>query len=144
MQPTEQQPGTGPADTTPDQQDATTADNEVGHPRRIRSFVRRAGRTSTGQQRAIDDLGPRFLLPYAEAPLDWDATFGRTGAKRIFEIGFGMGETTAHIAQLRPDDDFLGVEVHEPAWARCSSSLASARSATSASFRTTRWKCSRR
>jgi tRNA (guanine-N7-)-methyltransferase len=114
MQPTEQQPGTGPADTTPDQQDATTADNEVGHPRRIRSFVRRAGRTSTGQQRAIDDLGPRFLLPYAEAPLDWDATFGRTGAKRIFEIGFGMGETTAHIAQLRPDDDFLGVEVHEP------------------------------
>lgn len=113
MQPTEQQPGTGPADTTPDQQDATTADNEVGHPRRIRSFVRRAGRTSTGQQRAIDDLGPRFLLPYAEAPLDWDATFGRTGAKRIFEIGFGMGETTAHIAQLRPDDDFLGVEVHE-------------------------------
>lgn len=111
MQPNEQ-PGTGPAEPSPEQQDAASAD--IGHPRRIRSFVRRAGRTSTGQQRAIDELGPRFLLPYAAAPLDWDAAFGRTGARRIFEIGFGMGETTAHIAQLRPDDDFLGVEVHEP------------------------------
>ena len=81
---------------------------------RQNALVRRAGRTSTGQQRAIDELGPRFQLPYTTEPLDWDAAFGRTGAKRIFEIGFGMGETTAHIAQLRPDDDFLGVEVHEP------------------------------
>ncbi|WP_426398792.1 tRNA (guanosine(46)-N7)-methyltransferase TrmB [Ralstonia sp. R-29] len=114
MQPIEQ-PGTGPDDITPESQDANTTDgSETGHPRRIRSFVRRAGRTSTGQQRAIDELGPRFQLPYAAEPLDWEAAFGRTGAKRIFEIGFGMGETTAHIAQLRPDDDFLGVEVHEP------------------------------
>lgn len=118
MQPIEQ-PGTGPDDITPESQDTHAAEGaetgaENGHPRRIRSFVRRAGRTSTGQQRAIDELGPRFLLPYAAEPLDWDASFGRSGAKRIFEIGFGMGETTAHIAQLRPDDDFLGVEVHEP------------------------------
>ena len=118
MQPTEQ-PGTGPDDATPESQDTNAAagadtGTEVGHPRRIRSFVRRAGRTSSGQQRAIDALGPRFLLPYATEPLDWDAAFGRTGAKRIFEIGFGMGETTAHIAQLRAGDDFLGVEVHEP------------------------------
>lgn len=109
MQPIEQ-PGTGPDDITPESQDTHTAEGaetgaETGHPRRIRSFVRRAGRTSTGQQRAIDELGPRFLLPYAAEPLDWDAAFGRAGAKRIFEIGFGMGETTAHIAQLRPDDE---------------------------------------
>ncbi|WP_454764663.1 tRNA (guanosine(46)-N7)-methyltransferase TrmB [Cupriavidus campinensis] len=87
--------------------------DDVAHPRRIRSFVRRAGRTSTGQQRAIDDLGPRFLVPYAAAPLDWNATFGRSGPA-ILEIGFGMGETTAHIAQLRQHDNFLGCEVHEP------------------------------
>lgn len=87
--------------------------DDVAHPRRIRSFVRRAGRTSTGQQRAIDDLGPRFIVPYAPTPLDWTATFGRSGPA-ILEIGFGMGETTAHIAQLRPQDNFLGCEVHEP------------------------------
>ncbi len=54
------------------------------------------------------------MLPYAAAPLDWETAFGRKQAPRILEIGFGMGETTAHIACLRPDDDFLGVEVHEP------------------------------
>lgn len=86
---------------------------DEAHHRRIRSFVRRAGRTSDGQRRAMETLGPRFMLPYAPAPLDWLATFGRT-APRILEIGFGMGETTAHIAALRPNDDFLGVEVHEP------------------------------
>ncbi|NBS11006.1 MAG: hypothetical protein EBS63_06380, partial [Burkholderiaceae bacterium] len=34
--------------------------------------------------------------------------------QRILEIGFGMGESTAHIAQVRPQDVFLGIEVHEP------------------------------
>lgn len=86
----------------------------VAHPRRIRSFVRRAGRTTEGQQRAFSTLGPQYLLPFhSTAPLDWSAAFGRT-APSILEIGFGMGETTAHIAALRPDENFLGVEVHEP------------------------------
>jgi tRNA (guanine-N7-)-methyltransferase len=31
----------------------------------------------------------------------------------ILEIGFGMGEATAHIAKVRPDDNFLCCEVHE-------------------------------
>jgi tRNA (guanine-N7-)-methyltransferase len=32
----------------------------------------------------------------------------------ILEIGFGMGEATAHIAKVRPNDHFLCCEVHEP------------------------------
>jgi tRNA (guanine-N7-)-methyltransferase len=87
---------------------------DTAFPRRIRSFVRRAGRTSSGQQRAVETLGPRFLLPYTGAPLDWNTAFARSGAPRILEIGFGMGETTAHIAAARSTDDFLGIEVHEP------------------------------
>ncbi|WP_396329970.1 tRNA (guanosine(46)-N7)-methyltransferase TrmB [Burkholderia anthina] len=83
------------------------------HHRRIRSFVTRAGRVSTGQRRALDDLGPRFVVPYAPEIPDWDAVFGRS-APRILEIGFGMGASTAEIAAHRPGDDFLGVEVHEP------------------------------
>lgn len=80
---------------------------------RIRSFVTRAGRLSTAQARAIEELGPQYCVPYAKAALDIDACFGR-GAPTIFEIGFGMGETSAHIAALMPDKNFIGVEVHTP------------------------------
>lgn len=85
----------------------------MAHPRAIRSFVRRAGRTTTGQAKAFEQFGPRFLLPYQAAPLDYEAAFGRA-APTILEIGFGMGEATAHIAALLPQNNFLCCEVHEP------------------------------
>jgi tRNA (guanine-N7-)-methyltransferase len=81
--------------------------------RRIRSFVLRAGRMGTGQQRALEELGPRYLVPYAAQPLDAAALFGRD-APLIVEIGFGMGHATAQIAAARRDTDFLGIEVHTP------------------------------
>jgi tRNA (guanine-N7-)-methyltransferase len=81
---------------------------------RIRSFVLRAGRTTAGQQRAIEELGPKFLIPYQDENLELVRAFGGSTKPKILEIGFGMGETTAKIAALRPDDDFLGIEVHLP------------------------------
>ena len=90
-----------------------SAPEGVLHPKTIKSFVRRAGRTTTGQAKAFADFGPRFILPYAAAPLDAPAAFGRE-APLILEIGFGMGEATAHIARVRPEDNFLCCEVHEP------------------------------
>ena len=81
--------------------------------RRIRSFVTRAGRLSSAQARAIEVRGPQFCIPYAKAPLDVDLAFGRN-APTIFEIGFGMGETTARIAAGMPEKNFIGVEVHTP------------------------------
>ena len=80
---------------------------------RIRSFVTRAGRLSTGQARALEEFGPQFLVEYKKEMLDYAAAFGRE-APTILEIGFGMGDTTAHIARQMPDKDFLGVEVHTP------------------------------
>jgi len=83
-------------------------------PRRpIRSFVLRQGRFSPAQQRARETLLPRFGVPYAPARLDLVAVFGRDNPK-ILEIGFGMGEATAEIAEAQPDRDFLAVEVHSP------------------------------
>ncbi|HTN65152.1 MAG TPA: tRNA (guanosine(46)-N7)-methyltransferase TrmB, partial [Burkholderiaceae bacterium] len=64
---------------------------------RIRSFVTRAGRLSTAQARALETLGPQFCIPYAKTVLDFNQAFGRQ-APTIFEIGFGMGETSAQIA----------------------------------------------
>jgi tRNA (guanine-N7-)-methyltransferase len=81
--------------------------------RPIRSFVLRQGRISTAQQRAYDALLPRYGIPYSEAPLDLDAAFGRS-APKFLEIGFGMGEATAHIAAQHPQNDYLCVEVHSP------------------------------
>ncbi|AZP14412.1 tRNA (guanosine(46)-N7)-methyltransferase TrmB [Undibacterium parvum] len=80
---------------------------------RIRSFVTRAGRLSDAQGRAIETLGPRYCIPYQKAELDVAAAFGRT-APTVFEIGFGMGETSAKISELMPEKNFIGVEVHTP------------------------------
>ena len=81
--------------------------------RPLRSFVMRAGRLGTGQQRALEELGPQFVLPYTGQPLDLDAVFGRQ-APRVLEIGFGMGDATAQVAAALPGTDFIGVEVHTP------------------------------
>jgi tRNA (guanine-N7-)-methyltransferase len=81
--------------------------------RPIKSFVLRQGRISNAQQRSYDALLPRYGIPYSEAPLNLDEAFGRS-APRILEIGFGMGEATAHIAAQHPQNDYLCVEVHTP------------------------------
>ena len=81
--------------------------------RTVRSFVLRAGRTTAGQAKAFSDVGPRFLLPYTALAMDYAASFEHQ-APTILEIGFGMGEATAQIAALRPQDNFLCCEVHTP------------------------------
>jgi tRNA (guanine-N7-)-methyltransferase len=75
--------------------------------------VLRQGRISSAQQRALATLMPAYGIPFADRTLDFDRAFGRS-APRVLEIGFGMGETTAAIAQMRRDDDFLAIEVHSP------------------------------
>ena len=85
----------------------------VPHPRGIRSYVLRTGRTTTGQAKAIEALGPGYLVPYQPEPADLAALFGRN-APTVLEIGFGMGEATAHIAGLMPEKNFLCCEVHTP------------------------------
>ncbi|MBI5658644.1 MAG: tRNA (guanosine(46)-N7)-methyltransferase TrmB [Nitrosomonadales bacterium] len=83
------------------------------HSTHIRSYVLRQGRVSNAQQRCYDTGMPRYGIPFAAQRLDLDAAFGRA-APRIIEIGSGMGETTASIAQANPGSDFLALEVHTP------------------------------
>lgn len=68
---------------------------------------------SPAQTRAVETLGPKFVLPFTAAPLDTSRMFGRA-APTIVEIGFGMGEATAAIAKVLPDKNFVGIEVHTP------------------------------
>ena len=83
------------------------------HLRRIRSFVRREGRLTEGQQAAIREGWPRWGVDFVPTQVDWDQIFGRQ-APRFLEIGFGMGGATAEIARAHPQQDYLGIEVHRP------------------------------
>ena len=81
--------------------------------RKVRSFVRRPGRATAAQRRALAELLPRFGVAQAPGRLDLDALFGRA-ARRVLDIGFGDGEALVTSALNNPAVDYLGVEVHEP------------------------------
>lgn len=81
--------------------------------RRVRSFVRRGGRITAAQARALKELWAGLGIDFAPQPLDLDRVFGRR-ARRLLEIGFGNGEALLAIARERSDWDCLGVEVYEP------------------------------
>ena len=84
--------------------------------RHIRSFVLRQGRVSSAQQRYHEEMMAEIGIPYVAAPHDLGTVFGRSAevAPKILEIGFGMGETSAQIAEANPQNDYFGLEVHVP------------------------------
>ncbi|MEZ3500660.1 tRNA (guanosine(46)-N7)-methyltransferase TrmB [Pantoea sp. KPR_PJ] len=93
--------------------------DENGRPlRRIRSFVRRQGRLTKGQQLALDQYWPEMGVEYQPEPLDLTRLFGRD-APVVLEIGFGMGASLVTMAQNNPQQNFLGIEVHAPGVGAC-------------------------
>ncbi len=86
--------------------------------RTIRSFVRRAGRLTSAQERALRELWPAFGIAYSDKLLDLNSLFGRA-APRVLEIGFGNGESLLEQASANPSMDFIGIEVHEPGVGHC-------------------------
>ena len=106
--------------------------DENGRPlRRIRSFVRRQGRLTKGQQLALDNYWPEMGVEYQPDPVDLPALFGRE-APVTLEIGFGMGASLVTMAQNTPHQNFLGIEVHAPGVGAC---LASAKEADVSNLR---------
>ena len=81
--------------------------------RPIRSFVRREGRITAAQQKALDTLWPRYGVADQGTFLDLSALFGRD-APRVLEIGFGNGESLAATAAANPETDYVAIEVHRP------------------------------
>lgn len=94
----------------------STSDNKPH--RSIRSFVRRAGRLTPSQQRALQELWPTYGLDLTAGTLDFDRLFARK-APVVLEIGFGNGETLVQQAQENPQLNFVGIEVHEPGVGHC-------------------------
>ncbi|MCX6123673.1 MAG: tRNA (guanosine(46)-N7)-methyltransferase TrmB [Proteobacteria bacterium] len=81
--------------------------------RTIRSFVKREGRLTVGQDRALEKDWPIYGLTLDQGQLDFNKTFGRN-APVIVEIGFGMGQSLVQMAQDHPSQDYIGIEVHRP------------------------------
>lgn len=86
--------------------------------RQIRSFVKREGRLSNRQARALDTLMPEYGLVYQQHPYDFKDIFNRD-APRVLEIGFGMGTSLVEMARRDPNTDFIGIEVHRPGVGAC-------------------------
>lgn len=85
---------------------------EESFSRRIRSFIRRQGRITHGQQHALENYWESYCL---DPNLDYDFAelFGRK-APLVIEIGFGNGESLVQMAADNPGVDYLGIEVHRP------------------------------
>jgi tRNA (guanine-N7-)-methyltransferase len=75
--------------------------------RPIRSYVLRQGRTTPAQKRALEELFPKYGIPFSHEKLS-------SRRELVLEIGSGMGETTVEIAKAHPEVDFVAVEVHGP------------------------------
>ena len=81
--------------------------------RKIRSFVRREGRLTVGQQRALDDLYPQWGVGLQKEAYDFAEIFGNNNPV-VFEIGFGNGASLLEQAKAEPEKNFFGLEVHRP------------------------------
>lgn len=97
-------------------QEETTEDGKFM--RRIRSFVRREGRLTKGQERALTELWPVMGVEYTPQKLDLAVLFGRD-APIVLEIGFGMGKSLVEMAAAAPEKNFIGIEVHRPGVGAC-------------------------
>jgi len=81
--------------------------------RRIRSFVKREGRLTPAQARALQQWWPSYGLSLGAGRQDLTTLFGRD-AETILEIGFGDGSSFLTMAEQQPQTNFIGIEVHRP------------------------------
>jgi len=80
------------------------------HLRQTRSFVRRQGRITEAQRRAIDQLWSSYVVDLNQV----SDLIAADASNWILEIGFGMGESLLQMAMAEPQHRFLGIEVHNP------------------------------
>lgn len=80
----------------------------------VRSYVLRGGRTTPAQSKALETLWPQFGIELSDGiHIDFQSVFKRR-APVVLDIGFGNGESVYHAALMHPDEDIIGVEVHQP------------------------------
>ena len=95
----------------------SSADDSIQQPqphhRPVRSFVIRSARMTRAQRRAFDLHWPEYGIDPGDSQLNYTELFHRD-APTYLEIGFGMGQSLVAMARMRPDDNFIGVDVCKP------------------------------
>lgn len=94
-----------------------TQDETMSAPTRLRktvSFVKREGRTTKAQQRALTDLLPQRLLLPAVLENENRLPLREPNQQVMLEIGFGNGDALVHFAGLHPQWLCIGAEVYRP------------------------------
>lgn len=86
--------------------------------RKVRSFVRREGRLTKGQEQALNESWPTMGIDFDATELDWQQVFGNDNPV-VLEIGFGMGASLVEMAKNAPEKNFVGIEVHTPGVGAC-------------------------
>ena len=81
--------------------------------REVKTYVLRIGRMTDAQERSYNELSPVWCIPSENKKLNFVDIFGNTNPI-IIEIGFGMGDVTAKLAQENPNINYIGIEVHKP------------------------------
>lgn len=81
--------------------------------REVKTYVIRKSRMTSAQKKNIDELSDSFCIPYRDSLCHFENYFLKVQPLTI-EIGFGMGDATASIAEENPDKNYLGIEVHAP------------------------------
>lgn len=94
------------------------AEAEGKYIRKVRSFVKREGRLTKGQARALDTLWDTMGLNHDDGRLDIATLFGNANPITL-EIGFGMGKSLVEMAKNDPERNFIGIEVHRPGVGAC-------------------------
>nr|MDT0251446.1 tRNA (guanosine(46)-N7)-methyltransferase TrmB [Endozoicomonas sp.] len=97
-----------PVDETDD-----SLQQETLHKRPIKSFVIRAGRMTTGQQRGWDECWQDWGLALEQGSEGFLKAFADE-APRVLEIGYGMGHSLVTMATNESNRNFIGIEVHRP------------------------------
>jgi tRNA (guanine-N7-)-methyltransferase len=85
---------------------------------KVKSYVKREGRLTKGQEKALEEHWPSMGIDYCDSPISLSELFGRE-APVVIEIGFGMGKSLVEMAAAAPDKDFIGIEVHRPGVGAC-------------------------
>ena len=92
----------------------TTTTTKTTRPlRTVKSFVRRQGRLTLGQEKALETVWPVYGVEFSPQKLDLNSLFGRH-AETILEIGFGNGDSLSQMAINNPQKNYIGIEVHRP------------------------------
>jgi tRNA (guanine-N7-)-methyltransferase len=101
----------------------TDTNLDIENPRRIKSFVKRAGRMTPSQEHALQHYWPKYGLSLDQGLLDFASLFGNDHPV-IMEIGFGMGDSLSTMAATMPWNNYIGIEVHRPGVGRLLNNLA--------------------